>query len=262
MNRTMITASAVFIATALLGLGVVDAAIITSGGANPATQGFSSNAGATGISEAGPPANWHMSSTSGSGFYRVVGTGTGYSGSPDNELEQILEGENGWTATLQVKVNAAVRDRTVYMYVQDGKDMYDIIMYDGSDFSWQNPGAFYRDTSGHGIDSPPEIGDTDPTAWNTYKIVLDAKGNTNPADDEITLWANGTAAVTELSRADFPDAIDRAEFGFGRMAGAGSADAHYGLVSLEANPAPIPEPSALLLLGLGLTGLIGCRRRK
>ena len=258
----MITASAVFIATALLGLGVVDAAIITSGGANPATQGFSSNAGATGISEAGPPANWHMSSTSGSGFYRVVGTGTGYSGSPDNELEQILEGENGWTATLQVKVNAAVRDRTVYMYVQDGKDMYDIIMYDGSDFSWQNPGAFYRDTSGHGIDSPPEIGDTDPTAWNTYKIVLDAKGNTNPADDEITLWANGTAAVTELSRADFPDAIDRAEFGFGRMAGAGSADAHYGLVSLEANPAPIPEPSALLLLGLGLTGLIGCRRRK
>jgi len=262
MNRKMITASAVFLGTALLGLGVVDAAIITSGGANPVTQGFTASGGATGTSEVGPPANWHMSSTSGSGFYRTVGTGTGYSGSPDNELEEIVESENGWTATLQVKVNKAVRDRTVYMYVQDGLDMFDVVMYDGTDFSWQNPGAFYRQASGHGVDSPPEIGDTDPTAWNTYKIVLDGKGNTNPADDEITLWANGVVDGPALSRSDFPDAIDRAEFGFGRMAGRGEADAHYGLVSLEANPAPIPEPSALLLLGLGLTGLIGCRRRK
>jgi len=262
MNRTMIIALAAFLVTAFVGATVVDAAIMTSGGANPVTDEFSSNAGATGTSEAGPPANWRMISTTGSGFYRTVGTGPGYSGSPDNELEEILEGENGWTATLQVKVNAAVRDRTVYMYVQDGLDMFDVIMYDGSDFSYENPGAFYRQASGHSVDNPPEIGDTDPTVWNTYKIVLDGKGNTNPADDEITLWANGVVDGPALSRSDFPDTIDRAEFGFGRMAGAGSADAHYGLVSLEANPAPIPEPSALLLLGLGLTGLIGCRRRK
>ena len=107
MNRTMIIVLAVFVVTAFVGATVVDAAIMTSGGANPVADGiFTSNAGATGTSEVGPPGNWHMSSTAGSGFYRTVGTGTGYSGSPDNELEQILEGENGWTATLQVKVNA------------------------------------------------------------------------------------------------------------------------------------------------------------
>ena len=164
---------------------------------------------------------------------------------------------------MQVKVNAAVRDATAGMYIQDGKDMFQIILYDGSDFSYQNPGAFYRDTSGHGIDSPPEIGDTDPTVWNTYQVVLDAKGNNDAADDEISLWANGTAAVTGLSRSDFRDAVDRAEFGFGRVQGADTADVHYAVVSLEAGqPVVIPEPSALLLLGLDLTGLIGCRRRK
>ena len=93
MNRKIITASAVFLGTALLGLGVVDAAIITSGGANPATQGFTASGGATGTSEVGPPANWRMTSTAGSGFYRTVGTGTGYSGSPDNELEEIVDKE-------------------------------------------------------------------------------------------------------------------------------------------------------------------------
>lgn len=164
---------------------------------------------------------------------------------------------------MQVKGNAAVRDATAGMYIQDGKDMFQIILHDGSDFSYQNPGALYRDTSGHGIDSPPEIGDTDPTVWNTYQVVLDAKGNNDAADDEISLWANGTAAVTGLSRSDFRDAVDRAEFGFGRVQGADTADVHYAVVSLEAGqPVVIPEPSALLLLGLGLTGLIGCRRRK
>ena len=86
MNRTMITASAVLVVTAFVVATVVDAAIMTSGGTNPATQGFTASGGATGTSEVGPPANWRMTSTAGSGFYRTVGTGTVYSGSPDNEL--------------------------------------------------------------------------------------------------------------------------------------------------------------------------------
>ena len=103
----------------------------------------STNAGPTGTSDAGPAGQLA------DGFQFRVWDSTGLSVPArdipdhlDNELEQILEGTAGWTATLQVKVNAAVRDATAGMYIQDGKDMFQIVLYDGSDFSYQNPGSF------------------------------------------------------------------------------------------------------------------------
>lgn len=221
------------------------------GANNPAMEQWNVESGPGGFGDPGPPANWRIVDNS-EGFYRVINF--------DDEISDPI----GWTASMTAKLNAGSEKNDAVMIVQDGvgNNVFHLQMVDGS--GGDPKGAYYLNQTGEMV----RIGGVDPTdGFHTYQIVLDAKGNTNAADDTATWYVDGVAAVGPLSRSDIQMPTDRTEILFGRVrVAAGASDSQHSWWRFETGQNVInigvPEPgtAGLLVVALGIGAVVRRRR--
>ena len=274
MKTKMIVALFVLVLVSLVGANTVNATIVAEfvadGATPPNSQGWLQFAPVTGshiAASGGDPIAWQHQDT-GSGGYRVNNSTADY--------VSVMEGADGWTLTVESKLLACARNCAVAK-VQDGGgaaySKFELNFWDGGDFGDGNAGAFYT-AAGQGVGSGTRLGaafgtsgDIDPTdGFHKYQISMDAKGTafaTDSTDDEISIFVDDVLVAGPLARTAFPDGGEY-ETLIGRTGGAseGTSITQYANFKLESGSIVIPEPSALVLLTLGLLGLLGYRRRR
>ena len=244
---------------------LVVAEFVANGATDPVSQGWSAFGAVTGshiAASGGDPIAWQHTD-SGSGGYRVNNSVANY--------VSVMEGADGWTFTIESKLLACARNCAVTK-VQDGgatgNSTIQLDFWDGTDFGdGQGPGVFYSLDGQTAAHVGTRLGTVDPTdGFHKYQISMDAKGTdfaSNSTDDEISIFVDDVLVVGPLARTAFPIGWEY-ETLIGRTGGAGEGTSHiqYANFSVDSGSIVIPEPSALVLLTLGLLGLVGYRRRR
>ena len=274
MKMKMIVALFVLVLVSLVGVNTANALVVAEfvadGATPPNSQGWLQFAPVTGshiAASGGDPIAWQHTD-SGSGGYRVNNSTANY--------VSVMEGADGWTLTIESKLLACARNCATVRVQDGGGAAYSTIaldFWDGGDFGDGDAGAFYS-ALGQGAGVGTRLGaafgtsgDIDPTdGFHTYQIVMDAKGTdfaTDSTDDRISIYVDGALQAGPLARTAFPDGGEY-ETLIGRTGGGseGTSTIQYANFKLESGSIVIPEPSALVLLTLGLLGLLGYRRRR
>ncbi len=234
------------VAVALLGATTASAAVVAShvGSADPVTEGWSLCTAGTcvaGAADAGPPANW-----------RITGHTT-YTFNDTTAVGNALTDPTGWHVRLTSKLTRGAEGSVAMLRARDAGNRFEMHLLDGT--GSLAAGLYYLDNSGG---TYQKVGTVDPTdGFHTYVMELNPVGGVGAASNEINFYVDG-ALVDTITRSNFQGAGGAPFFFFGRGTLA-TIDVQHALVSLASGP--IPEPSALAVLGVGLVGLIGRRRR-
>ena len=99
--------------------------------------------------------------------------------------------------------------------------------------------------------------------YHHYVVEFFRNNNDNPDDDYANYYIDNNIVFTEVTRDEqyhTTGGMYNVGIAFGTTATVISGTANYEFVSLEGT-APIPEPATMLLLGSGLIGLAGVRRK-
>jgi hypothetical protein len=192
------------------------------------------------------PASWSMVKTYGSPSM----IGAYYSNqvhrttdSPPYNFDQFLH-PAGWVATIYVKVNFAkdIAHANIF-YLEDSQNIFDLHVINDPHYLLVN-GLHLRKWVGPGVNDT-DWNHIDPTAtasnWTLFNIVCDAKGDTNTANDEFSIYVNGVQVGSTYPRSYFQTTGNR-NFSFGRTATASRrSDQQYALWRLEfGNTLPFP----------------------
>jgi len=274
MKTKKIVALFVLVLVSLVGANTASAVVVedfvANGAQGPLSQGWASAGGVDAsahiAASGGDPIAWQQSDTNSSGGYRI-------NDANHPSYKTVMDGADGWTATIETKLLSCGR-RCAAFRLQTGasRSKFELNFWDGTDFGDGDPGAFYTAVgdnywAGQRLGAAfGTSGDIDPTdGFHKYQISMDAKGtdyDTNSTDDEISIFVDDVLVVGPLPRTAFPTGGEY-EFLIGRgEAGTYTHTIQYANFAVESGSIVIPEPSALVLLTLGLLGLLGYRRRR
>ena len=269
MKMKMIAALFVLVLVSLVGVNTANALnvaeFIADGATPPNSQGWLLFAPVTGshiAASGGDPIAWQHTD-SGSGGYRVNNSTANYAA--------VMGGADGYTVTIESKLFTCGRNCATTK-VQDGgttgNSTIQLDFWDGTDFGdGQGPGVFYSLDGQTAAHVGTRLGTVNPMdGFHKYQISLDAKGTdfaTNSTDDEISIFVDDVLVVGPLARTAFPRGWEY-ETLIGRTGNSshGTSTIQYANFSVASGSLVIPEPSALVLLTLGLLGLVGYRRRR
>ena len=223
------------------------------GNTNPVSEGWNLNINSGGnisvgpISESGINA-WKVYDTS-----AALSTTGGYWRTPSQA--QLTQAALGWELKVTVRTfdpSTGYYPHTIYA------DFYDKNK-DWQMYFWQDSAnrQFVKLVTGLDItdpNNPKVLGPifevtNNPSAYHTYSLRF------NPGDNKADLFVDGALAISDYAgrTSSSPDAI----VSWGAGASNATGKGHYSLVQFQV----VPIPGAVWLLGSGLIGLLGLRRK-
>ena len=217
-----------------------------NGSTDPTTEGFTLGGTPTSAgADAGPPANWRIQTTGANGYYNFQSDPTGLDDALNNSA-------TGWTYTQTSNlVSGALGGSQAMVRLKDDTNRVELHMMGGGDL-----GVYYYDNHAQ----LQQIGTVDPSdGFHKYQIEMDPIGGNGDAANEFKFYVDGTLEAT-VPRSDIQGSGGTAQAFFGSGT-TGTADQRWSLVRLETGQT-VPEPSALMLLGLGGLLLAVARRRR
>ena len=262
MRKTMSFTVGPYFGIAALGLAIaafvspaLAVPIISHVGSNdPTTEGWTPDSIANGFVEGG-------TETTASGshdYWRMVDFSTAHNSNPHYTADLSAANLSGdWTFEASVRVVGG--PTVIQPYPAPIVSVYDNVS------AWQlNMGDDFVclvDNTGCAV--------TAPISFDDYHIFLYqfSHNGAGTVDDLLDIFIDGTLVFNNIGRsivADAPGSLINSLY-FGMSSSANIGDANYELVLFDdgtAPPPPVPEPSTILLLGTGILGLIGYRRRR
>lgn len=258
MKRSFVIAS--FSALGLLMASVAQATVVVqhTGSNDPTTEGFTGIGAGLAFAgpDAGPPTNWNMPIPTGiagaSGYYSDLAI-----------TNAAFTDPTGYTVTFVAKITQIVNPIATAMATvrvrEGGTYIYDINMTVNAGVGNVRIGTGTRNW---GVGDPS-------AAFHTYQLYFNPNG-AGTADDMISLYTDGAfvSSLAALSGQGVTVNPAGPVFAFGYLttsAQQGAATEQWATVRLETGMNIVPEPSAMVLMGFGLVGVVGLvwkRRRR